>query len=256
MLAIAQYWIAASYVLALGVAVDQLRRPVAEWEAAGRQRRFWVALTLIMGFHGLGEYAAVAYLGWVVPRFHARQPHEPRGVLRRATKLGHTERSLTAAEELALVAAVLTFASSIIHSAVIADHVEEHWLIGAFFVVVTIAQAVWAVLVYGDPLNRRVLVAGAVGSAAIAVVWAISRTVGIPIGPHPWRPEAVGRADVLSTLCELGAAALVAVVLARSRGARSSLTGAQVRIATMLAGPLFIYSVLSAFGGGHHHHLS
>jgi hypothetical protein len=34
------------------------------------------------------------------------------------------------------------------------------------------------------------------------------------------------------------------------------LTGAQVRLATMLAGPLFIYSVLSAFGGGHHHHLS
>jgi hypothetical protein len=254
MLQIAQYWIAASYVLALGTVVDQLRRPISEWEAAGRQRRFWVALTLITGFHGLGEYSAVAYLYGVVPRFHRHRPPEPRRVLRRATKLGRVERSLTAAEELALVAAVLVFASSFIHSAVIADHVEEHWLIGAFFVVVTIAQAIWAVLVYSEPLNRRVLFAGAVGNAAVAVVWAVSRTVGIPIGWHPWRPEAVGRADVLSTLCELAAAGLVALVLTRTRDARTSLTGAQVRLATMLAGPLFIYSVLAAFGGGHHHH--
>jgi hypothetical protein len=250
MLTIARYWIAASYVIAIGCAVDQLRRPVAEWEAAGRSRRFWVAVTLVTGFHGIGEYAALAYFVRVVPRFRESRPPESRSALRRAAKLGRSARPLTAAEELALVAALLVFASSLIHSAVIAAHFEEDWLIGAFFAVVTIAQAVWAMLVYADPLNRRVLLAGAVGNVALAVVWAISRTVGIPIGDHPWRPEAVGGQDVLSTLDELAAATLVAAVLA---GMRGSISRSYVRLATALAGPLFIYSVMATFGLKHHH---
>jgi hypothetical protein len=158
---------------------------------------------------------------------------------------------VSAAEELAFVAALLVFASSMIHSAVIADHFEEHWLIGTFFAVVTIGQAVWAMLIYSDPLSRRLLVAGAVGNAAIAAVWAISRTVGVPIGAHPWRPEPVGELDAISTLDELGAVLLVAIVL---RGARGSTTGFAVRLAGALAGPLFIWSVLGTFGGAHHHH--
>jgi hypothetical protein len=250
MLEIAQYWIAASYVISIGVAADQLRRPLPEWEAAGRSRRFWVALTLVTGFHGLGEYAAIAYFIWVLPRFRDSPSPESRSALRRAAKLARSPRALTAAEELALVAALLVFASSMIHSAVIAAHFEVNWLIGAFFAAVTIAQAVWAMLVYGDPLNRRVLVAGAVGNVALAVVWAISRTVGIPIGNHPWRPEAVGGQDVLSTVDELAAAALVVAVLA---GMRGSISKSYVRLATALAGPLFIYSVMATFGLKHTH---
>jgi hypothetical protein len=256
MLELAQYWIAASYVIAIGLAIDQLRRPLAEWEAAGRVRRFWVPLTVIMGFHGLGEYAAVAYFVGVVPRFHGADVGVSRSTMRRAAKLGRGERRLTSTEELVLVAALLVFASSFIHSAVIADHFEEHWLIGVFFAVVTLGQAVWSVLVYGDPLSRRVLVAGAAGNLAVAIVWAISRTVGVPIGAHPWRPEPIGGADVLSTLDELAAVMLVAVALARLRGARLTLSAAHVRLAGMVAGPLFIYSLLAAFGGGHHHHFS
>jgi hypothetical protein len=58
MVTIAVYWIAASYVLGIGLVIDQLRRPLSEWQAAGRERRFWVALTLITGFHGMGQYVA------------------------------------------------------------------------------------------------------------------------------------------------------------------------------------------------------
>jgi hypothetical protein len=111
----------------------------------------------------------------------------------------------------------------------------------------------WTVLVFQEPLNRRVLVAGAIGNALLIAVWAISRTVGVPFGAEPWSPEAVGVADLLSKGDELLAIILVAAVLARLRGARGSISQAHVRIASMLAGPLFIYSLLSAFGGGHHH---
>jgi hypothetical protein len=253
MLEIAQYWIAASYVIALGLVVDQLRRPLPEWEAAGRTRRFWVALTLIMGFHGLGEYAAVAYFAVVVPRFHGSRRTVSRQTMRRIAKLGRTERRLTAAGELVLVAGVLVFASSVIHSVVIADHFDQYWPFGVFFAVVTLAQACWAALVYQQPLKERLLLWGAVGNALLIVVWAVSRTVGVPLGPQPWQPEPVAAIDVLSTLDELATVILVAVVLASLRGVRLSISQLHIRLATMAAGPLFIWSLLSASGGHHHH---
>jgi hypothetical protein len=265
MVTIAVYWIAASYVLGIGLAVDQLRRPLPAWEAAGRNRRFWVALTFVMGFHGLGEYAAVAYLVGVVPRFRCAERAGPRRWLQRASaaivrrgqraeRAMPAARTSTAAQDLALVAALLVFISSFIHSAQVQGHFEQYWLYGAFFAVAAVLQAIWAVLVFRDPLHRRVLVAGAVGNAALIVVWAVSRTVGVPIGPQGWHPEAVGVIDVLSKLDELAAVVLIATVLARLRDTRASISPLYLRLAAMLAGPLFIYSFLAAFGGGGHHH--
>jgi hypothetical protein len=166
------------------------------------------------------------------------------GGWQRTTRGVPVPRRFTEAEELVLVGALLVFASSFIHTAVIVDHFEEFWLFGAFFAATTCLQAVWTVLVYGDPLNRRLLLAGAVGNGALVAVWAISRTIGVPLGPQPWRPEALGVADVLSTLDELAAVVLVAAVLAlRARGAWIS--PAYLRLAAMVAGPLFLYSTLA-----------
>jgi hypothetical protein len=210
MVTVALYWIAASYLVGIGLVLDQLRRTPSEWQAAGRDRRFWVALSLILGFHGLGQYALAGYLGGVVPRLHrapragSRRTFERFGaaVMRRwNASPGVTRgRGLGATEELALIAALLVFASSFIHSVVIADHFQEYWLFGAFFAVVTCLQAICTVLIYGSPLSRRLLVAGAVGNGALALVWAISRTVGVPVGPQPWRPEAAAPIDVPSAL--------------------------------------------------------
>jgi hypothetical protein len=254
MLQVVQYWILASYVLGIVLAVDVMRRPISAWQEAGRERRFWCALTLVLGFHGLGEYAAVAYVAGVIPRFRRAVPAQRRPALQwlgRAVAIRPGER--TAVEVFALVAALLAFASSFIHTAAIADHLDYYWLFGAFFAVVTCAQAVWAVLVYTDPLNRRLLLLGAMGSAALAVIWAISRTAGVPLGPQPWQPEPVGGADVLSTLDELATVVLVGVVLAARRGG-APISRIHIRVASMIAGPLFIYSVLLTFGGVHHHH--
>ena len=261
---LAAYWIAASYVIGIGLAVDQLRRPLPEWEAAGRNRKYWVAISLAMGFHGLGEYAAAAYFALVVPRFRAAErpglrlslQHASAAVVSRWQHFSSgvpAARSYTGEQELALVAALLVFVSSFIHSAEISPHFEQYWLYGVFFGVVTLLQAMWSVMIYSDPLNRRYLVAGAIGNVALIVVWAITRTIGVPVGPQSG-PEAVGVIDVLSKLDELAAVVCIATVLVHLRGSRPSISGLHLRVAAFVSGPLFLYSVLAAFGGGAHHH--
>ena len=188
MLTVVHVWLASSFVFAAVLLFDQLRRPVSAWAAAGRQRRFWVTFTLLMGFHGLGPFAAAGYLTVVVPRFRAggpvAQPRPAAQWMGRAAAVREGQR--TATEALVLVAALLIFASSFIHAAVIADHFDYWVPFGLAFAIATGAQAAWVALVYRAPLNRRLLVAGALGNGALVAVWAISRTVG-----HASRPEAV-----------------------------------------------------------------
>ena len=258
------YWIGVSYALGIVLAADQLRRPLTVWETAGVSLRFWVLLSLAMAFHGLGEYALVAYVVGVLPRLRPPQERGPWRTLRVASaafmrrwrravpEIAQRERR-SAAEDLAYVAALLVLVSSIIHSAQIAPHFEQYWLYGAFFAVVALWQALWAARIYGDPLNRRLLVAGIAGNVGLIVVWAISRTAGVPIGPQGWHAEAVGPVDVLSKLDELGAVVLIALVLARLREREPrAISPLHLRLAAMLAAPLFLYSVLAAAGGHHH----
>jgi hypothetical protein len=262
---IAFIWIGVSYVLALVLALDQLRRPLSSWETAGRSRRVWVVLSLAFGFHGLGQYAAAAYLVDVVPRFGDAEPSGLRQALRRTSaslmdRWQRVARHLpapradSALEATAVVAALLTLVSSVIHAVQITGHLEQYWLFGVLFAVAACLQALWAAFIWREPLHRRALLAGALLNGALIVVWAVSRTSGLPIGPDAWQPEAVGVADVISKLDELGAVILVAVVLRRLRGARRvQLSPLQVRLAAMLAAPLVLYSLLAAMGGGHHH---
>ena len=102
-------------------------------------------------------------------------------------------------------------------------------------------------LIFQQPGNRRILVAGAAGSAAIVFVWLVTRTSGLPFGPNPWVPEAAGAADVISTLDEVGAIVLLLGALYLQRPA-----GIQLRLAAMFGGCLFLFSVLAGFGGHGH----
>ena len=232
MLTVIRVWLASSLVLGIVMTADQLRRPRAAWEAAGRERRFWVALTIASGFHGLGPFSAVAYVTAVLPRFRAAAPAGPRASLQRLGSAAAVRpKARTAVEVLVLVAGILIFASSFIHAAVIVDHFEYWVPFGVCFAIVTCAQAAWVALVYREPRNRRVLVAGAVGNGVLVVVWVISRIVGVPFGPDPWRPEPVGTADALSTLDELAAIVLVAIVLAASRGSQVAISRIHLRLA-------------------------
>ncbi len=112
------------------------------------------------------------------------------------------------------VLALMSLAAAAIHFAVTGDHAQEHVAFGLFFLVVAWAQALWAGATVVRP-RRWLFTAGIAGNAAIVAVWAASRTVGVPIGPHPWTPEAAATADVVSTILELGIVAGCVARLAR-----------------------------------------
>ena len=97
----------------------------------------------------------------------------------------------------------------VIHVVVSVDHGKEYWLFGALFVLVGLLQVAWGISIYRGPtpLSLRL---GAVGNAGVIVVWLVSRTVGLPVGPASWEPEPV---DVLSALATLDEVYLVVAAL-------------------------------------------
>ncbi|MBV9412136.1 MAG: hypothetical protein JO148_11110, partial [Acidimicrobiia bacterium] len=79
---------------------------------------------------------------------------------------------------------------------------QEAVVFGVFFIVAAVLQVGWAALVWNGP-TPRLLWWGVAGNAAVVALWTATRTVGVPIGPEPWRPEAFGVADLSASLLEV-----------------------------------------------------
>jgi hypothetical protein len=131
-------------------------------------------------------------------RDHVREPRQP---LPFALKL------------LALASAF----AGLIHAAACPEHFREASLFGAFFLVSAVAQVIWALLVLSRPTSW-LLATGVALNAVIILLWVMSRTSGLPVGPDPWVREAIGAPDAIATLCEL---ALVGVAGRLLTGRRS-----------------------------------
>lgn len=100
-------------------------------------------------------------------------------------------------------AAGLSTLAGLLHLLVMPEHFEEWLGYGLFFLVVALAQLVYAVLLLRWPASRALLVAGIVGNTTIVGFWAFTRTVGVPLGPAAGEVEAIGAIDTLSKLIEL-----------------------------------------------------
>ena len=68
--------------------------------------------------------------------------------------------------------------AAVVHFGYASAHFDEYWLYGLFFVVVAWLQLVWAAAVVVRP-SRSLLIAGALGNAAVVAVWVASRTIGV-----------------------------------------------------------------------------
>jgi hypothetical protein len=130
-------------------------------------------------------------------------------------------RSASRPDVLHFAVAVASAGAATIHFAVVDQHLAEYWLFGVFFVAVALAQLGWMVAIVSSP-TRPLYVVGALGNALVVLTWVVSRTIGLPLGPHAGDPEAVGVADAVSTAFELvvviGTVLLLKRVVSRNSG--------------------------------------
>lgn len=115
---------------------------------------------------------------------------------------------------------VLLAAAAGLHVAAARSHVDGGRGTVAFFVAVAIGQLVASLAIRRTPTDRRLRLAAAGGTLALVALWLASRTVGVPIGEHAGRPEAVSLLDTVTVAVELAAAAaLLGVRAPRARSA-------------------------------------
>lgn len=143
-------------------------------------------------------------------------------------------------------AAVLTLVcAGAIHASVVGSHYREWILEGLFFVALALIEALVAVAVAARP-GRAIYRAAIALSLGTVVVWTVSRTLGVPVGPQPWVREPVGRADSVATLLELTTATVLAPLARPAPG----LAGTRVAVAVVSIAALAATAFGLAPGGG------
>jgi hypothetical protein len=103
--------------------------------------------------------------------------------------------------------------SGLIHAAVVPEHLQEWTAAGVFFAVLTVASVLLAALVLRRP-TRPAFAMSALVSVIPILLWVVSRSVGLPIGPEPGVPEAIGLADLAACALELLTLVLAVSLLA------------------------------------------
>jgi hypothetical protein len=119
----------------------------------------------------------------------------------------------TYAGYVAALAAVLSAAAGAVHLGYAPHHLSEDWAHGWFFVVVGAAQIAFAVLVMARP-RPWVWRSALVLNAFVVATWAVSRTVGLPVGPEALRVEDASAPDIVCSLLEAAVVLLAGVALA------------------------------------------
>lgn len=111
--------------------------------------------------------------------------------------------------------------SAVIHAAVVPEHLTEWSAAGTFFMLLATAELLVARWLLLSPrVQVPALLAAAAASAGPLLLWFWSRSTGLPFGPEPGQPEAIGLADCAACLLEVVTLALAVVLLRRVVNAR------------------------------------
>ena len=102
-----------------------------------------------------------------------------------------------------------------VHLVVMPQHFREATMYGGFFAVAAASQLGYATLLLLRP-TRSLLGAGLAGNTAMLVLWLVSRTAGIPLGPAIGQTERFSALDILASGFEF-AFVLGALLLLRPR---------------------------------------
>ncbi|MFN8039788.1 MAG: hypothetical protein U0Q07_11320 [Acidimicrobiales bacterium] len=126
-----------------------------------------------------------------------------------------------------VTAAALSLAAGGIHLAMVPPHAAESAVLAVGF-----GLSGWFQLGTGLAMpwwpRRPLFGTVAVANAAFVVVWAISRTVGLPVGEHAGQAEAATFVDQATVVLEVALVALAAALVARPALGRSWRTGTAV----------------------------
>lgn len=126
--------------------------------------------------------------------------------------------------------AALSLAAARIHFHAADAHSQESAVFTVFFFAAACLQGAWGLMAMGG-LSLRAAVYGVLLHGGLAAVWAASRTIGVPVGPEPWAPEAVGATDLTATLLEIGIVA--GIVWLRRSAPRRRLSLPPPRVAVL-----------------------
>ena len=127
---------------------------------------------------------------------------------------------MVTSRRLEMTAAALSVGAGVVHATVVPEHLEEWWGYGAFFIVAAAAQIAFAVVLVVEPWRRDwipnrppldharqqrwVYVAGVLGNVALIGLYIVSRTIGIPAGPHAGVVEEVSTIGLVTKAMEAG----------------------------------------------------
>lgn len=116
-------------------------------------------------------------------------------------------------------AAVLSLVAGGIHAMAGPEHLEEWWVYGVFFFGAAAVQAgygltLWTQGVEGwggwTKVRGPVYALGIALNLGIILLWAVTRTVGAPVGPEAFEPEGIGPLDLTSKVVEVALVLLLA----------------------------------------------
>jgi hypothetical protein len=120
----------------------------------------------------------------------------------RAAGHGQADHAIDRRRPALLIAVAGSLTAAGVHVAVCPEHFHEALRFGIFFVLISMFQTAWCVAVVRRP-TQLLFMAGVVVNVGCVVLWAITRTVGLPFGLS--EVEEVGVVDLLATFAEVAA---------------------------------------------------
>lgn len=120
----------------------------------------------------------------------------------------------------------LSIGASLVHGALVDEHLNEWWAFGVFFVLASASQGLYGFAILashimnGSPISERwphaarrwFYLAGIVGNGLLVLMYIVSRTIGVPLGPEAGVVEAWDALGVMTKLLELGVIGCLAVL--------------------------------------------
>jgi hypothetical protein len=103
---------------------------------------------------------------------------------------------------LSVAAVSCLFCAGIIHVLWTVMHFHEWLAAGIFFFAIATLQTLGGFAVTVAP-GRLTYLANVIVNAGTVLVWAVSRTTGMPVGPETGQRATVGMPDLVATLLEL-----------------------------------------------------